>query len=315
MLFLGRSDRRGAERLLGPAALGAVSSAALAAAWGLVVEPRLVDVREEVGELPGLPTPWHGRRVALFSDMQVGWHFDNADTTARIVRRVVEERPALVLIAGDFVYRAARNRGSTIPRAAGLVRPLSDAGLLTYAVLGNHDYAEESTSARSEQRAVAEELRAALEAVGVRVLRNEAVALPTPGGEPDGGPPLFLVGIDDYRVGQDRPLAAVGQVPTGAARLVLMHHPASFRILPAGSAPLALAGHTHGGQIRVPFFPKLTPSRLRKRWPRYRDGWIEGYGEPGNRLYANRGIGFSTLPIRFGCPPELTLFTLRRAPA
>jgi len=89
-----------------------------------------------------------------------------------------------------------------------------------------------------------------------------------------------------------------------------MHEPFAFRTLPEGEAPLAFAGHTHGGQIRVPLFPRLTPARLTMPWPEYVDGWIEGYGQPGNRLYVNRGIGFSYLPARFGCPPELTFFTL-----
>lgn len=96
-----------------------------------------------------------------------------------------------------------------------------------------------------------------------------------------------------------------------------MHDPASFPALPAGEAPLAVAGHTHGAQIRVPGRPAWTAARLpplRQRWPQYADGWVEGYGEPGNRLYVNRGVGFSYVPVRLGCRPELTFFTLR-APA
>jgi predicted MPP superfamily phosphohydrolase len=114
-------------------------------------------------------------------------------------------------------------------------------------------------------------------------------------------------------VGDDRPQAAVRQVPSDAPRLVIMHDPASFEPLPGGSAPLAFAGHTHGGQIRVPGRPSWSLARLDRDWPQWADGWLDGYGEPGNRIYVNRGIGFSILPVRIGCRPEVTFVTLRRA--
>ena len=100
----------------------------------------------------------------------------------------------------------------------------------------------------------------------MEVLQNEAVPLSppaSPGGSaptvdgqaPSGHRPLYLVGIDAHLPDRDRPALAVGRVPDGAPRLVFMHNPASFPDLPTGSAPLAIAGHTHGGQIRAPFFP------------------------------------------------------------
>src|SRR5438477_266219 len=148
---------------------------------------------------------------------------------------------------------------------------------------------------------------AAVAGAGIRprpldVPRNEAVRLSLPGASalPD-GEPLYLVGIGPHLPHRDEPLGAIAGVPPGAARIVLMHNPASFPPLPPGSAPLALAGHTHGGQIRVPFKPGWGPARLTQPWPQYADGWIRGYGQPGNRLYVNRGVGFSHLPLRFGC--------------
>ena len=89
-----------------------------------------------------------------------------------------------------------------------------------------------------------------------------------------------------------------------------MHHPDTFASLPAGSAPLAIAGHTHGGQVRLPFLPRWSWMTLAKDEPVHVDGWIQDYGAAGNRLYVNRGIGFSTIPIRINCPPEITIFTL-----
>jgi predicted MPP superfamily phosphohydrolase len=72
-----------------------------------------------------------------------------------------------------------------------------------------------------------------------------------------------------------------------------------------------VVAHTHGGQMRVPFTPDWSWTRLitSERVPA--DGWAEGYGARGNQLYVNRGIGFSLIPVRVNCRPELTVFTLR----
>lgn len=294
-------------RRLRCAVAGPLAGVLLLGVWGVAVEPRLVDERAETAHLRELPPAWEGRRVALISDLQVGMWLANTDTVRRIVARIVELRPTAVLVAGDLVYEALPDPGREAGAAAALLRPLTEAGIPTYAVLGNHDYGTERV-----EGAVASQVRDALRAVRVRVLENEAVPLEA-AGAPSGAatPPLYLVGIGAHRPGEDRPAAAVRQVPPGAARLVFMHNPASFPALPAGSAPVALAGHTHGGQVRVPFAPAWTLAALAKRWPQYADGWITGYGEAGNHLYVNRGIGFSVAPVRIGAPPELTLLTLR----
>jgi predicted MPP superfamily phosphohydrolase len=108
---------------------------------------------------------------------------------------------------------------------------------------------------------------------------------------------------------------ALEGVPDGAARVVFMHNPDTFAEIPAGAAPLGVAAHTHGGQIRVPSMPEWSWMALLQNERVHADGWIDGYGAPGNRLYVNRGIGFSTIPMRIFCPPEVTFFTLRRAPS
>lgn len=91
----------------------------------------------------------------------------------------------------------------------------------------------------------------------------------------------------------------------------MMHNPASFTAIPTVGAPLAIAGHTHGGQIRLPFpTPEWSTLSLISEGQVHTDGWIEKYGNPGNRLYVNRGIGFSIVPFRINYRPEITYFTL-----
>lgn len=283
--------------------------------WGLL-EPYLIDTEEEVAEIPGLPAAWEGKRVALIADWQIGMWLDNSSTIRRIVEQLIEERPAIVLIAGDFIYDPGEDPSEEIDKAVEIVRSLPQSGIPTYAVLGNHDYAMKNKQASPNEK-LAAKLHDALEAVGVQVLQNEAVALAPSGNrnqtaaKAGGNAPLYLVGIGAHWPNHDKPKVALAPVPEGTPRLVMMHNPKSFKALPPNTAPLAVAGHTHGGQIRLPFTPEWSWLTFVKEDEVHADGWIKGYGQSGNHLYVNRGIGFSIIPIRLNCPPEVTVFTLR----
>ena len=285
--------------------LGLLGIVCLLLFWGLL-EPYLIDTEEEVAEIPGLPASWEGQRVALIADWQIGMWMGNTSTIRRIVKQLIEERPAIVLIAGDFIYDPGEDPNEEINKAVEIVRSLPLAGIPTYAVLGNHDYAMKDKQA-TPNRQLARQLHEALESVGVQVLQNEAVAI----GKTGGNTPLYLAGIGAHWPNNDKPKVALAPVPEDAPRLVMMHNPDSFEALPPNTAPFAVAGHTHGGQIRVPFTPEWSWLTFIREDEVHADGWIKGYGQPGNRLYVNRGIGFSIIPIRLNCPPEVTLFTLR----
>ena len=138
-------------------------------------------------------------------------------------------------------------------------------GIPTYAVLGNHDHAAGGAA----------EMTRALEDAGIPVLQNRAVTLPVP----DGAEPLYLVGIGPLRPGLDDVDAALADVPDGAARLVLMHNPLTFPELPAGSAPLAVAGHTHCGQVALPFSEHWSWLDVTAREKIVADGWAEADGQ------------------------------------
>lgn len=299
-------------RVLGKVALGVLAVLVLLLIWGAAIEPRLIiDTERQAAPIRHLPPGWEGQRVAFITDLQVGMWLDNVDTIEDIVARLVRERPALVLLGGDYVYLGKDREGGleAIRHVQRLLRPLGEAGIPVVAVLGNHDYAQFEHDDPPND-AFADTVTRALEEIGIRVLRNEAVALPPPG---DQGEPLYVVGIGAEWPGHARPAVALSGVPEDAARIVLMHNPNTFDELPPGSAPLAVAGHTHGGQVRIPLLPQWTWLTFVRADQVHTDGWIPTYGAPGNRLYVNRGIGFSTLPIRINCPPELTFFTLQAA--
>jgi len=318
-------------------AVGVLGAILFLLIWGVGIEPRLVDVKAETAFVPNLPSAWENKRVALIGDMQIGMWFGNEDTVKKIVNRIIKERPAAVLVAGDFVYKPTdddepedveredtANFMNEVNEAAALLRPLIEAKISTYAVLGNHDYGMGyPDSVKNERLAIA--VRQTLEASGVRVLDNAADALlqPIENNAPNNPaanaeipnlaetPNLYIVGIGSSYPRNAKPEIALAQVPENAPRVILMHEPDSFAAFPANAAPLALAGHTHGGQVRIPFSENWSWMSLFNKEQIHADGWVNNFGQAGNRLYVNRGIGFSSFPVRINCRPELTFFTLR----
>lgn len=308
------SGTRRAWRVARRVALAVGGAVVALVGWGVLIEPRLIGVERAEIALAGLPAAWEGHQLALFSDLQVGMWLANTGTARRIVQRLLDAPPAAVLIAGDFLYHADDDLDAHVAEAVAIVRPLAATGIPTYAVLGNHDYSLDEPGDRKES-AMAAQLRRALVAAGVRVLQNEAVALPLRSPSSGAGDSaLYLVGIGANWAGEDDPAAALAAVPRGAPYVPFMHNPVSFQRMAPGTAPAAFAGHTHGGQVRIPLTPDWSWLTLVRGEPTHAAGWTNaGYGAAGNRLYVTRGIGFSDLPIRINCPPELTLVTLRRA--
>ena len=161
------------------------------------------------------------------------------------------------------------------------------------AVLGNHDsWVSESCVIQS------------LASQGVKVLLNEQAAVSR------GGETLYLAGVGDASYAeQDDVGAALAGVPAGAAVILLSHTPDIARKPGAAQAALVLAGHTHGGQIVLPWIgPCYVPTRLGRR---YASGL---HRMDGQWVFVNRGLGEVFPPLRIGCPPEIALLTLRRAP-
>jgi hypothetical protein len=270
-------------------------------AYGVLVEPRLIldEERAEV-PIPQLGEELAGTEVGVVADLQIGMWFANEGMVERAIETLVDEDPDLVLLGGDFVYSTSPDVDTQVDNLLELLDPLVESGIPTYAVLGNHDY----------QVDAADELTTALAGVGIRVLRNAAAPLPGPVGDP--ARQLYVVGIGPdvpNRVDID---AALAEVPDTAPRVVLMHNPTVFDRLPAGTAPLTLAGHTHCGQVALPGTPDWGYLALTSEERIVADGWApEDYGAEGNRMFVTCGIGFSLAPIRINAPPQVAFFTLR----
>ncbi|MFL6844324.1 MAG: metallophosphoesterase [Allosphingosinicella sp.] len=241
--------------------------------------------------LSGWPAGARPLRVALVSDIHLGNRAMDAERLDRVIAQVNRARPDLVLLAGDFVV--GHSPAGASDRAAGLTLPMArlKAPLGIVAVLGNHDH-----------WTAPEAVRSALRKAGVTILENEAVRRG----------PLVLVGIGDAFSGHDRIARALSAAHAwNGPRVVLTHSPDVAPRLPPGW-PLVLAGHTHCGQIVLPFLGALASRSPRADWkrlydPRYRCGPVR---DPGRLVIVTGGVGSGTIPIRLGAPPDWWLLEL-----
>ncbi|MBU9673357.1 metallophosphoesterase [Planococcus sp. CP5-4] len=292
--------------------LGAVIAALLV--WGFV-EPYFVNLKEEEAIIPNLPKAWENEEIAVIGDFQIGMWLDNDSIVEQMAEKLVELNPSAVLFLGDYIYHSVDNHEKEHQRVKELIKPLTDSDIPVFAVLGNHDYDMASQTADPNEE-LAEKMKSALQEVGITVLNNESAALThTDNGVEVGNAlseSLYIVGLGAEWPELADSSAAFAGVPDSAARLVMMHNPETFGTLPAKSAPVSVAGHTHGGQMRIPGTPGWSYTALiNDKEDDYMYGWIDDYGATGNHLYINPGVGFSILPLRINCPPEITLFKLR----
>ena len=249
------------------------------------IEPRWVRVSRHDVAVPGLPKGLDGIRIAQLSDLHLPANRGAAEGTISLIRA---ERPEIVVLTGDQCETA-----DGIAELSAFVSE-TRGSVATLAVLGNWDYRGGS---------VGDVAALAYEAAGAILLVNRHAIIQR------GGAALAFVGLDDLLSGKPDLAAASAGVPGDAPVILLAHEPGpTDDPLPPGapSPILTLAGHTHGGQIRIPGLPARTPIGS----GRFLAGW---YQSAWGRLYVSRGIGTADIRARFFCPPEVPIFRLRSA--
>ena len=265
------------------AGVGATGVAIAGDAFGFEAH-RVLVTRHDVS-VPGLPSGLDGVRLAQVSDV----HFPGNRTAAgAALEHLHHERPDIVLLTGDMTE--STDAMAQVRSFAGEAR----GRLATVALLGNWEH---------RVGAVGRLARDTYRSAGVDLLVNGALKVDV------GGAGLTLVGLDDPVEGTpDLPAARTTVVP-GSTEIWLVHAPGYLdQPLEATSARpvLLLAGHTHGGQIRIPLLPPVKPTGA----GRFLAGWYHDTFAP---LYVSRGVGTTGIPARFLCPAELPIFTLRSA--
>lgn len=281
---------------LGVVAFGGSSTGA----YAFAIEPRFrLSVARYDLALPAWPADRPPLKVAALSDIHVCKPWMSAGRVRAIARAARALEPDLVVLLGDIPAGVRpRWRTGTVPMPqwsmalSSLAAPLG-----VYSVLGNHDWWHD-----------AEEVRTGLRRAGIQVLENDAVRIAR------GGHRFWLAGLGDqlaihvrgarYRGLDDLP-GTLKQVEDDDPVILLAHEPDIFVKVPDRVA-LTLAGHTHGGQVFIPFLGRpVVPSRYGQRF---------AYGhvvEQGRHLVVSGGLGCSIMPVRFLVPPEITFLTIR----
>jgi uncharacterized protein len=252
-----------------------------------------IDIVNRPIAIANLPDPFHGYRIAQVSDIHLD-EYTEPFFLERIVHHVNTLAPDLVLLTGDFITHGSLTfvaGNHALRRCAEILTTLT--APLRYAILGNHDVSY-SAAAVTE----------ALTTHGTPVLVNQYLPIERNGAR------LWLCGVDDPGTSHPNLDLAVPAKPDGPV-LLMAHEPDYADDVvahPRGHlVDLMLAGHSHGGQIRLPFMGPLILPPLGEKYPEghYRFNQMQ--------LYVNRGIGTVGLPFRLNCPPEITLLTLNPA--
>ena len=277
-----KKARKAATRRMFLRMCGAAASVGVAAPLDArFVEPYAVQLTRHTVFLPDLPIALDGMTLAHLTDLHRGPITPDA-VIAQAVALAKAAKPDMVVVTGDFVEAEHLDAEALAPMLA----PLRSVRFGMWGVLGNHDY-----------KGGADAIAQTLAGGGVQMLRNAAAPI---------APGLWVSGIEDTLRGKSDTAAALVRIPAGDAAVFLTHNPVGVWGV-ADRAYLALAGHTHGGQIVVPGLPVPVAPGM--------DGFplLAGWGTfDRTRLYISRGVGMGGFPLRFRCRPEIAFMELRR---
>lgn len=252
--------------------------------YAYFIEPNWFEINSLQLTLPHLAPQFNGYRIVQISDIHVNKWTSQA-RLRRIFRIVNQQKPDLIAITGDFV---TGQQERFIPNLAATMGQLA-AKDGKYGVLGNHDY-------WSDPKALVQ----AMVQTGVFNLDNTFQTIQR------GNAKLYIAGVDDVWAGKSRLDLVLENLPSDGAAILLAHEPDFADISGAtGRFDLQLSGHSHSGQIRLPFLrPFYLPELGRK--------YYSGLNQVGAMMvYTNRGLGMTGLHLRLNCRPEITVIDLK----
>ncbi len=214
-------------------------------------------------------------------------HAETIKKLKEIVDKTNALHPDLIVLLGDYMSGNSWHSHRVEPEATAAALRNLHAPLGVFSVLGNHDWWYDG-----------EKVRAAFEQNGIRVLEDEVVELNWQGKS------FWLAGLADFWTRPQHISETIAKTPPDATVIAITHNPDIFPNVPE-RVSLLLAGHTHGGQVNIPFIG--TPIVPSDYGPKYTSGHVI---ENGHHLFVTTGIGISILPVRFRVPPEIVLLTI-----
>ena len=286
-----RLTRRDFLKLVGVAALDLSLLGIGGVGYGFLMEPNSFKLETVRLQLPRLARSFSGLRLAQLSDLHMGGWM-NAARLQHVVDLVLDQKPDVLLITGDFLIGHDDVKISD-QVVNDLIEPLSrlSSSIPSFAVLGNHDYWTN-----------VETVRHVLFTSGITELTNAVSTLKR------GQDSLHICGVDDIWEGTPLLDLVIAQLSDNSTAVLLAHEPDFADTSAAtGRFDLQLSGHTHGGQVVLPLIgPPILPY-LGRKYP-------SGLYKVGEMFqYTNRGTGMARLPLRLNCPPEITVIELNAA--
>ncbi len=266
--------------------------------YGGFVEPRLLITQERTIDLEHIKHPF---TIALVSDFQLGV-YHQTDHVSRIVERILSLHPDIVMLAGDQLDNTPGDTDETayiIP----LTR-LIEAGIPVYAIPGNHEYGvggkRDATDPDRRFGDISASAAKAFSDLGITYMENTLVTTTVQGQD------IALFGGDSY-LAEKLSFDVLRDKPTDIPTLALIHNPGAVWIATKQDIDLMLSGHTHGGQIRLPFFGPI--GRLNEAIPLE---WYQGLHQvdADTQLFVTSGTGESGPRARLFNPPEVVLLTI-----
>ena len=254
--------------------------------WGIFAEPNILVIRNIDISLKKWHSEHNSLKIVFLGDLHT--KPIDLDRLKRVVSKVNDQKPDIVLSIGDYV-NGNSYKETLYPRviAKELGKIKSKYGF--YTVLGNHDYDYNPLRIRKE-----------LEKNGIKVLENDTLPLDIEGKR------LWLIGIQDFSVCHTHLDYNTKQVSDEENPVILLSHTPDVFPEVDERIELTLAGHTHGGQVVIPFYgPIYVPSKYGKK---YSKGYFE---EKNKKMFVTGGIGTSVFPVRFNNFPEIIILNIK----
>jgi len=249
----------------------------------ILLEPHWLKVRRFTIAEPDVPPAFNGMRIVFASDIHHGPFF-SADRVGKLVRRINDLEPDLILLGGDYVHRDPKYIDPSIAELAALEAPFG-----VFAVLGNHDHWEG-----------AERTRKRLREAGITLIENRAEWIES------GGDRIRIGGVGDLWEDTQDLGATVDDAAEYVFVILLSHNPDYVEKIASNRVDLVLSGHTHSGQVTLfGLWAPLLPSRYGQK---YRSGMVE---TEYTRVIVSNGVGTITPPVRFWARPDILLITLK----
>ncbi len=252
------------------------------------VEPRWFAVKQTDVSIAGLAPVFEGYKIVQLTDLHARSSVMNRHQLARVARLASQQQPDLIALTGDYITSEASKSEEMLANAFGILTAKDG----VVAIMGNHDRADDSTS-----------IERALAAGKVKLLNNAVYSIDRQGSL------LNIAGVDDVWFNRADLPETISHLPTKIGTNILLAHEPDFGDIAAAydRFALQLSGHSHGGQIVIPFTPRVTPAWGKK--------YINGLYQLDNmQLYVSPGVGTTGPPnARFNCRPEISVIVLHRA--